>query len=458
MALNGTMVKIGDTVTVGSGGQPAIEFLNIPQTYTDLKIVLSMRTNGAGASGNAWTPCIVTFNTTTTTSSRQLFGTGSATGSDTGVNNVYSADTDNTASTFSNSEIYIPNYTGTTQKSYSTESVTENNATGALALMAGGLTNLTSAITSVKVAPDTNSFAQYTTATLYGISRVPTGAKASGGMIAEDSLYWYHIFTNSGEFLPSQNLTIDSVIIAGGGGGSGNTTDGGGGGGAGGYRAFSGSVTSGTSYAITIGAGGAGGNSGTNGSNSVAFSTTSTGGGAGGTFNASGASGGSGGGGGRGAGGTSGGAASPVTSPVQGFAGGNGGGSCMSAGGGGGAGGVGQNNCSDCSGSPTGTCTRGGIGSNSHSSWWSAIANYMTGVSGWRDATSTGYIAGGGAGMFGGGALAVPGGAGGGGSLLGGNVSTPGIANTGSGGTAGKFTFNATAGGRGLVVVRYAKV
>jgi hypothetical protein len=42
MALNGTMVKI-DTVTVGSGGAASIEFTNIPQTYTDLQIVLSAR-------------------------------------------------------------------------------------------------------------------------------------------------------------------------------------------------------------------------------------------------------------------------------------------------------------------------------------------------------------------------------------------------------------------------------
>ena len=41
-----TMVKL-QTVTVGSGGASSIDFTNIPQTYTDLKIVLSARTNRA---------------------------------------------------------------------------------------------------------------------------------------------------------------------------------------------------------------------------------------------------------------------------------------------------------------------------------------------------------------------------------------------------------------------------
>jgi len=156
--------------TVGSGGASAINFGSIPNTYTDLKVVVSARTNGAGASSNPWTPLIVTLNSTTTTSSKQVYGTGSGTGSDSSVNNIYTADTDNTTNTFSNSEIYIPNYTSTNQKSYSGDSATENNATASLALMAAGLTNLTGAITSVTLAPDTNSFAQYSTFYLYGIS------------------------------------------------------------------------------------------------------------------------------------------------------------------------------------------------------------------------------------------------------------------------------------------------
>jgi len=76
-----------------------------------------------------------------------------------------------TASTFSSFEIYIPNAFGTTQKSISTDNVTENNGTTAYATMLATLVNLTSAITSLKLEPSANSFAQYTTASLYGISK-----------------------------------------------------------------------------------------------------------------------------------------------------------------------------------------------------------------------------------------------------------------------------------------------
>jgi hypothetical protein len=446
MALNGTMVAI-QTVTVGSGGAANIEFTNIPQTYTDLKIVLSMRTNGAGASGNAWTPCIVTFNTTTTTSSRQLFGTGSGTGSDTGVNNVYTADTDNTASTFSNSEIYIPNYTGTTQKSYSADSVTENNATGSLALMAAGLTNLTSAITSVKVAPDTNSFAQYTTATLYGISRTTAQIKATGGMVYEDDTYVYHAFRATDSFVPTQVLTADVLIVAGGGGGG---ISNGGGGGAGGVRTSTGLSFSATSHTITVGAGGAGGDNPTSGSNSSAGSViASTGGGRGkGDNSTTGNNGGSGGGGYPSS-------TAPGTgnagnySPVEGYAGGTGRSSSNPGGaGGGGAGAVGQDGQSGYGGN-------GGIGTTS------SIINAFGSITGTGQLSSSNYYFGGGGGggyYF----IAPYGGTGG----LGGGASATtnaspaasGTANMGGGGAGGASSGGrGGAGGSGIVIIRYAK-
>ena len=46
MTLNGTMELI-QTVTVPSGGQANIEFAVIPQTYNDLKFVISGRTTGS---------------------------------------------------------------------------------------------------------------------------------------------------------------------------------------------------------------------------------------------------------------------------------------------------------------------------------------------------------------------------------------------------------------------------
>jgi len=76
----------------------------------------------------------------------------------------------NTASTFSNGQIYIPNYAGSNNKSFSVDNVTERNATSIqMCLMAGRLAN-TSAITSISLVSQTSSnLVQHSTATLYGI-------------------------------------------------------------------------------------------------------------------------------------------------------------------------------------------------------------------------------------------------------------------------------------------------
>ena len=39
--------KLIETVTVGSGGAASIEFSSIPQTYTDLKVVYSLRSTNS---------------------------------------------------------------------------------------------------------------------------------------------------------------------------------------------------------------------------------------------------------------------------------------------------------------------------------------------------------------------------------------------------------------------------
>ena len=159
------------TVTVGSGGAANIEFTSIPGTYTDLLVKFSLRgTNGTYVNNR------FSFNGSTTGySSRLLYGLGSSTGSD--VNAVttaidysaYSAGSDATASTFSNGELYLPNYTGSSNKSVSVDAVSENNNTTAIAALTAGLWSDSAAITSVKITPSSGTFAQYSTATLYGI-------------------------------------------------------------------------------------------------------------------------------------------------------------------------------------------------------------------------------------------------------------------------------------------------
>jgi len=66
--------------------------------------------------------------------------------------------------------LYIPNYAGSANKSASSDSVRENNATGSIQLrLVASLWSNAAAITSVKLVPDYGNFAIYSTATLYGI-------------------------------------------------------------------------------------------------------------------------------------------------------------------------------------------------------------------------------------------------------------------------------------------------
>jgi hypothetical protein len=81
-----------------------------------------------------------------------------------------------TSNTFSNLSVYIPNYTGSTAKGVSIDSVTENNGTNAFQVIAAHLTNSTSAVTSIGFFSTTSSsFLTGTTISLYGITKGSDG-------------------------------------------------------------------------------------------------------------------------------------------------------------------------------------------------------------------------------------------------------------------------------------------
>jgi len=163
-----TFSKIA-SVTVGSGGASSIDFTSIPNIYTDLYLKVSLRaTSAVGLNVN--------FNGSTTGfSSLRLYGDGSSAGSDThgssaqialiaGVNyNTY------TANTFSSVDFYIPNYAGSNNKSASSDSVNENNASTGLSSLGANLWSNSAAITSIAFTLGSGNFVQYSTATLYGI-------------------------------------------------------------------------------------------------------------------------------------------------------------------------------------------------------------------------------------------------------------------------------------------------
>jgi hypothetical protein len=168
-------ITLISTVTVGAGGQASIDFTSIPGTYTDLQVVMSARSNRASVAEDG---TLITINGSTSTfSNRLLRGSGSAATSTTGtraLGDIPAATS--TASTFSNQTIYLPNYAGGTNKSFSVDSVSENNATGAWQYIIAGLWSTASAITSISISPEVGTgFTQYSTASLYGITKGSSG-------------------------------------------------------------------------------------------------------------------------------------------------------------------------------------------------------------------------------------------------------------------------------------------
>ena len=155
------------TYTVGSGGVASIDFINIPQTYTDLMLQVSLR----NTTNNYWAS--IKFNNSTsnfriiTLQSTGSMVSWNADNSGTyAVNPVASA---MTANTFGSGEIYIPNYTGINYKSFSLDATQENNGTESYWGVSAGLWSNTSAINAISLVSGATAFAQYSTAHLYGI-------------------------------------------------------------------------------------------------------------------------------------------------------------------------------------------------------------------------------------------------------------------------------------------------
>ena len=79
-------------------------------------------------------------------------------------------DTRATANTFGSCEVYVPNYASSNNKSASGNSVAEDNGTTYNGVeMEAMLWSNSAAITQITVVPEAGNFAQYSTATLYGI-------------------------------------------------------------------------------------------------------------------------------------------------------------------------------------------------------------------------------------------------------------------------------------------------
>lgn len=167
-------------VTVGAGGASSISFTSIPSTFTDLCLKLSLRSTSS--TGN-YDPLIYRLNSSSLGyTAKDVGGNGSAAGSGSNTTMASTAgwtggratdygidNGNNTASTFSSAEFYIPNYAGSNNKSLSFDTVLENNGSTAYIELAALLWSNTAAITQFDLGLYYGNFAQYSTAYLYGV-------------------------------------------------------------------------------------------------------------------------------------------------------------------------------------------------------------------------------------------------------------------------------------------------
>ena len=164
------------TVVVGSTPASSINFTNIPQTFTDLQLNLSLRTN----SNLSYSSALMRINGSISNSQyRFLQGQGAAVFNATNTLGQFIGDaaiSTSTANTFSNITVLIPNAFSSNPKSYSADSVNENNATAALAEITAGVWNNSSPITSISIIDfDNFVYSEFSSVSLYGITKGSDG-------------------------------------------------------------------------------------------------------------------------------------------------------------------------------------------------------------------------------------------------------------------------------------------
>lgn len=176
LLVGNTPFELGDfesiqTINVGSGGAASISFTSIPNTYTHLQIRLLARSTAANVAGGV----TLQFNGDTTGSNYyshyiQADGSSVAAGPNANASIHYDiAGVNATASVFGAMIFDVLDYSNTNKnKTSRVLGGIDNNGSGRMNLTSG-LWRSTSAITSIALAPFSGSFAQHTTAALYGI-------------------------------------------------------------------------------------------------------------------------------------------------------------------------------------------------------------------------------------------------------------------------------------------------
>jgi len=160
-----------ETVTL-TGTESTILLDAIPAGYTDLLVVGSLRTTRSD--GNQSQIGILLNGVGTSMSGRNLAGSGSAATTFSRATPyviIGSAPASTfTANTFGSFSLYLPNYTSSSNKSFSADTVTENNATLSEQAIVAGLWSNTAAITSITFTElNGHSYVANSSVSIYGI-------------------------------------------------------------------------------------------------------------------------------------------------------------------------------------------------------------------------------------------------------------------------------------------------
>lgn len=169
-----TYIPLAKSVLTAS--QSTITFSSIPSSYTDLILVCSaknsrsdiavsamnMTFNNTGGTAYSFTELTVTGLSSSTAGSARASSTSS-------ISDIYISTDAGTANTFNTVEIYIPNYSGATNKIVGISSNMERNSDYAYTAQIAGLFSDTTAINRIDLTAGGYSFVSGSRFDLYGI-------------------------------------------------------------------------------------------------------------------------------------------------------------------------------------------------------------------------------------------------------------------------------------------------
>lgn len=180
-------MRLITTITVGAGGAGSIDFLNIPQDYTDLLIMTSVRTTyAANSAGLGIIPNVHLATPEYPNMNRSLQGTGTGIFS---TNGSYRTSgimpgANATSYTYESGIMLIPNYSQPgVYKVINCENVSPITGSQGEQFVGAVRTSTTNPITSLSIADATSgqNLAQYSTISLYGITKGDGGATTTAG-------------------------------------------------------------------------------------------------------------------------------------------------------------------------------------------------------------------------------------------------------------------------------------